>query len=93
MKRQGIRFPLPKITVKRLGPKLIAAVQGALRAGTPKIEIQKSLGISEWSVQLIELDSLTLRDAHREATIELQRDDHREAIFAASAPPSVGQQI
>lgn len=81
MQRQGIRLPLPTVTAKRLGPKLIAAVQGALRAGTPKVQIQKSLGISEWSVQLIELDSPTLRDAHREATIELQRDDHREAIL------------
>ncbi len=81
MQRQGIRLPLPAATAKRLGSDLIAAVQGALRAGTPKVEIQRSLGVSEWSIQLIELDSPSLRDTHREATIELQRDGHRRAVL------------
>mgnify|MGYP001053225238 CR=1 FL=1 len=81
MQRQGIRLPLPAATAKRLGSDLIAAVQGALRAGIPKVEIQRSLGVSEWSIQLIELDSPSLRDTHREATIEQQRDSHRRAVL------------
>lgn len=92
MQRQGIRLPLPAATAGRLGPALIAAVQGALRAGTPKIEIQRSLGVSEWSIQLIELDSPTLRDAHREATIELQREGHRDAVLLhRQLHPSAGR--
>ncbi len=81
MQRQGICSPLSATTAKRLGSELIANVRHALQSGTPKIEIQRSLGISEWSIQLIELDSPALRDEHRSATIKLQRERHRDALL------------
>ncbi len=81
MQRQGIRLRLPAVTAKRLGPDLIAAVKQALQAGTAKAEIQRSLGISEWSLQLIELDAPKLREVHRKATIEMQRSAHRRAVL------------
>jgi Tn7-like transposition protein D len=81
MQRQGICSPLSATTAKRLGSELIANVRRALQTGTPKIEIQRSLGISEWSIQLIELDSPALRDEHRIATIKLQRERHRGAVL------------
>lgn len=81
MQRQGLRLPLPSATAKRLGSDLIANVRHALQAGTPKIEIQRSLKVSEWSIQLIELDAPELRDAHRQATIQGQRDKHRHVIL------------
>ncbi|MNV24318.1 hypothetical protein D3C71_1153790 [compost metagenome] len=37
--------------------------------------------MSEWSIQLIELDAPELRDAHRQATIQGQRDKHRHVIL------------
>jgi hypothetical protein len=61
MQRQNMRLPLSKITMKRLGIDLIGAVRTALQNGTPKIKIQDSLKVSEWSIQLIELDCPALR--------------------------------
>lgn len=81
MQRQGICLPLSATTAKRLGSDLIANVRHALKTGTPKIEIQRSLGISEWSIQLIELDSPALRNEHRMATIKLQRERHRSVLL------------
>ena len=71
---------------------MISAVRHALKAGTPKIKIQRSLGVSEWSLQLIELDSPALRDEHREAAIELQRERHRSAVLQhRNLHPSAGR--
>lgn len=80
MQRQNMRLPLSKITMKRLGIDLIGAVRTALQNGTPKIKIQDSLKVSEWSIQLIELDCPALRDEHRESTIKRQREEHRRAV-------------
>lgn len=80
MQRQNMRLPLSKATTKRLGIDLIDAVRTALLNGTPKIQIQHSLKISEWSIQLIELDCPALRDEHRESTIKRQREEHRRAV-------------
>jgi hypothetical protein len=80
MQRQGIQLPLTSTTTKRLGADLIEAVRKALGAGIPKVEIQESIGVSSWSLQLIELDSPELRDEHRDFTVRKQRDKHRHAV-------------
>lgn len=80
IQRQGMQFPLSSLAKKRLGVSLIDSVRTALRTGIPKIQIEHSLGISEWSIQLIELDCPALRDEHRESTIKHQREEHRSAV-------------
>lgn len=82
MRRLGIRLPLPVATARRLGEATIDAVRAALRAGEAKYRIQSSLDVSEWSIQLIELDDLELAPLHRSATIEAQRSKHRETVTA-----------
>lgn len=81
MLRQGMNLPLSPATAKRLGPKLTLTVTQALQSGLPKIQIQRTFGISEWSLQLIELASPELRETHREATIEMQRESHRSSVL------------
>lgn len=81
MQRQGIRLDLPACTARRLGAHLIAKVRCALQTGIPKTEIASLFGVSKWSIQLIELDSPKLRTVHREVTVDLQRDTHRNAIL------------
>lgn len=82
MRRLGIRLPLPIATASRLGEVTVEAVRAALRSGEAKHRIQSSLGVSEWSIQLIELDDLELALLHRSATIEAQRSKHRETVTA-----------
>lgn len=92
MQRQNMQLPLSTTTVKRIGIDLIGAVRTALRNGTPKIKIQQSLKISEWSIQLIELDCPTLRDEHRESTIKRQREEHRRTVLQhRKIHPSAGR--
>ncbi|WP_197467173.1 TnsD family Tn7-like transposition protein [Collimonas arenae] len=81
MRRNGLRLPLPNVTAKRLGIKRIHAIQEALKKGIPKKDIQHLYKISEWSILLIELDDLDLSNAHRNATIERQRENHRTALL------------
>jgi Tn7-like transposition protein D/TniQ len=82
MRRLGIRNPLPVATTRRLGEATIAAVRSALRSGEVKSKIQSNLGVSEWSIQLIELDELKLPSMHRSASIETKRSTHRETVTA-----------
>lgn len=82
MRRLGMRLPLPVATTRRLGEAAIEAVCAALRSGEAKNKIQSRLGVSEWSIQLIELDDLALAPLHRSATIEAQRFKHRETVTA-----------
>ena len=82
MRRLGIRLPLPVATTRRLGEPTVEAVRTALRSGEAKNKIQSRLGVSEWSIQLIELDDLDLALLHRTATIEAQRSKHRETVTA-----------
>ena len=82
IRRQSLSWPLPCVTAKRLGPTLISEVTQALQSGFPKNEIQHSLGISEWSMQLIELASPELRELHRKAIIDRQRDGHRTSVLS-----------
>jgi hypothetical protein len=92
MRRLGIRFPLPIATSRRLGKKMVESVRAALRAGEAKHKIQARLGVSEWSIQLIELDDLGLAPLHRAATIEAQRAKHRCAVRAyLDAQPNAGR--
>jgi hypothetical protein len=78
--QRKIRFPLPQVTRLRIGDDLIDRVRAKLVAGIPKKEIEHSLQISEWTRILIELDDHDLSDAHRNATIEIQRNKHRGAL-------------
>lgn len=92
MRRLGIRLPLPVATTRRLGEATIEAVRAALRSGEAKCRIQSSLGVSAWSIQLIELDDLGLAPLHRSATIEAQRSKHRETVTAyLRGHPNVGK--
>lgn len=92
MRRLGIRLPLPVATTRRLGEETIAAARAALRSGVAKYRIQSSLGVSEWSIQLIELDDLELASLHRSATIEAQRSKHRVTVTTyLQSHPNVGK--
>lgn len=82
MMRQGMSLPLSPVTEKRLGRRLIDDVSRALQSAMPKKEIQRTHNISEWTLQLIELAFPELREAHRETTIERQRETHRNAILS-----------
>lgn len=88
MRRLGMNCPLTPQMRKRLGADKISEVKAALGAGMAKQVIQRELGISEWSLQLIELDEPALTHIHRKATVELQRQAHRQAIvsYLASNP-------
>jgi len=78
--KRKIRFPLPSVTRQRIGDDLIERIRTKLLTGVPKKEIENSLQISEWTRILIELDDHNLGDAHRDATIETQRNKHRSAL-------------
>lgn len=77
----GMRCPLSASTRKRLGDQVIAEAMDALRSGVPKKQIMERLLLSEWSLQLIELDDPSLSSAHQEATVARQQDCHRAAIL------------
>jgi hypothetical protein len=92
MRRLGIRLPLPIATSRRLGKEMVESVRAALRTGEAKHKIQSRLGVSEWSIQLIELDDLDLAPLHRAATIEAQRAKHRGAVKAyLEVQPNAGK--
>lgn len=82
MRRHGMRLPLSQAAARRLGAKCVADVRRALRQGVPKYDIEQRFDISEWSMLLIELDQPELGTAHREATIDQQREKHREALLS-----------
>jgi len=88
MRRLGLRLPLPAATIRRIGIAKVEAVRAALRSGEAKNKIQTRLRISEWSLQLIELDDQNLAELHRAATIEAQQLMHREVVttFIAAHP-------
>ncbi|WP_373714997.1 TnsD family Tn7-like transposition protein [Roseateles sp.] len=92
MRRLGIRLPLPEATLRRLGSAKVESVRAALRSGEAKKKIQTRLGVSEWSIQLIQLDDLGLAGRHRAATIEAQRHKHRETLTTyIAAHPEAGK--
>lgn len=80
VRNRRIHLPLAATTAKRLGSKRITAIRKALVEGIPKIEIRKQYGISEWTILRIELDWTGLGDAHRKATVGLQKKKHRTAL-------------
>lgn len=76
----GFQVPLPIHVSKRIGEPRLRSVEQALKSGVKKIDIQRQMGISEWTLSLIELSKPHLREEHRAATIERQRTDHRQVI-------------
>lgn len=81
MQRLGLRCPLSAQTRRRIGRQVVDEAKSALRAGEPKKEIKQRLMLSEWSLQLIELDEPAISVAHQEAIVQTQRDSHRKAIL------------
>lgn len=82
LRHHRIRVPLSRTTSKRLGAKRIAAIREALKDGTPKSKIQRQYNVSTWSILLIELDRPELCDGHREASVNRQREKHRDALLS-----------
>lgn len=92
MLRIGIRLPLASGTLSRLGAAKVEAVRRALRSGEAKKAIQSRLGVSDWTVRLLELDDPELASLHRSAAIEAQRTKHRSAITEyLKAHPKAGK--
>jgi hypothetical protein len=81
MQRLGMRFDLSEAARKRIGTARLDSVRKLLQDGIPKKDIASTLDLSEWTMQLIELDRPTLREKHRAATIDRQRESHRLAIL------------
>lgn len=81
MRRQRISLALSKAFVERIGFDTLERVRTALRAGGTKKSIQETYKISEWSLQLIELDQHDLASEHRAAAIELTRQMHRDEVL------------
>lgn len=81
MRRQGVGLALSKSFVERIGSDTLERVWSALRAGETKKSIQEKYKISEWSLQLIELDQLGLASEHRAAAIESTRQMHRDEVL------------
>lgn len=82
VRNRGIHLPLAPTSVKQLGTKRIAAIRKALVQGIPKIEIRKQYDVSDWAIVRIELDQPGLGDAHRIATVSLQKKKHRAALLS-----------
>lgn len=80
MRRSGLRLHLSTATTRRLGPTKLEAIRAALRSGEAKYKIARRLGVSDWTVQLVELDDPELAVLHRRAAIEAQRSKHRDAL-------------
>lgn len=81
MRSQGISQALSKAFEERIGSETLARVRSALRIGETKRSIQEKYKISEWSLQLIELDQLDLAPEHRAAAIVLTRQTHRDEVL------------
>lgn len=81
MQRRGVGLALSSAFVKRIGADTLGRVRSALRAGETKKSIQGNYKISEWSLQLIELDQPELASAHRTAAIEVTRQAHRDEVL------------
>ena len=95
MRRRGMGHNLAEGVKERLGKHKLTKVRRALRKGIAKKQIQLDCEISEWTLLLIELDALDLRAAHREATVEVQRERHRSAfiLFMRAHPNATRTQL
>nr|WP_295130175.1 TnsD family Tn7-like transposition protein [uncultured Roseateles sp.] len=78
--QSGATVPLSPSVRQRLGESRLCAVEEALASGTPKREIQQVHRVSEWTLSLIELAKPDLRQEHRAATVERQRENHRQLV-------------
>lgn len=88
VRRHQLVFPIPRATELRLGNDVIRKVQSELRDGVQKTKICAENKISEWSLELIELSDLSLRDSHQIAVVNAQRIKHRNCIdqYLKSSP-------
>ena len=75
------RIPLQKHQLARIGLDRINSVRLEIKKGTPYISIIKKLSLSSYSLDLILLDDPDYIDIHRSATIENQKNSHRNAII------------
>jgi hypothetical protein len=79
---------LSKTQIDRIGGGQIEAARTALRDGMSMQELCQSLGISKWSVTLIQADDPSLYKLHQEGKVTKKRRNNREIIlaFMASRP-------
>lgn len=94
-RNQQIVVPLSSVAVKRIGTDRLKIIQDLLRQGVEKKEILRTHEISEWTLQLIELDDLTLSTQHRAAKKCGRREIHRKQVldYLKEHPESTRQTI
>lgn len=88
LRHHRIRVPLSASASERLGTTRIIAVRQALLKGLPMTEIQRLYKVTDFYIRLIEIDRPELCDAHREASIIRQREEHRDSLrsFLRNSP-------
>jgi TniQ protein/Tn7-like transposition protein D len=80
-RRQGIRVPLRSQTRKKLGKHKLDRIRAALGKGVPKKNLERTYGISEWAVLLIELDKPGVAADHRALRAIAIRHAHRRKVL------------
>lgn len=94
-RNQGVVIPLAPSAIARIGKNRLDKTRELLRQGVEKEKILRSQEISAWTLQLIELDDLSLSADHRNATTLIRRDKHRKRIqdFLNDHPSATRQTI
>lgn len=94
-RNQRLTIPLTPPAITRIGKNRLKKIRDLLRQGVEKGEILRTQKISAWTLQLIELDDLTLSAQHRTATESLRREKHRNRVlnFLRNHPEATRQTI
>lgn len=94
-RNQQITIPLTPSAVARIGKDRLKTIRTLLRHGVEKDEILRTQRISRWTLQLIELDDLTLTAQHRTASKSLRHAKHRKRVldFLNDHPEATRQTI
>lgn len=94
-RNQQITIPLTPFAVTRIGKDRLKTIRALLRHGVEKDEILRTQKISAWTLQLIELDDLTLTAQHRTASKSHRRAKHRKRVldFLKDHPEATRQTI
>lgn len=94
-RNQGITVPLTSSAIARIGKARLEKIRELLRQGVEKEEILRSQEVSAWTLQLIELDDLSLSVLHRKATESNRREFHRKRVrdFLLDHPTATRQTI
>lgn len=94
-RNQGVVIPLAPSAIARIGKDRLDKTRELLRQGVEKNEILRSQEVSAWTLQLIELDDLSLPVLHRKATEGNRREFHRRRVrdFLLDHPNATRQTI